>query len=274
MKRLFISADIEGIAGVAGLEQLLPKGIEWNVARGWMTAEVAAAASAALAHGYDEVIIADGHGNALNLLPDGLPANTRLVRSWPRPLGQLQGIDEPGVDACFMIGFHSGAQADRGVLAHTFNGGLFSDVRLNARSCSEAYLLAGVAGEVGIPTLLVTGDDSICAEVAAFAPQIETCAVKTALGFRSAASLPPAQAATLVGAAASRALQKSERPRPFTLAGPYELEVVFSNRESPMLLGLLPCFKLRGPFTVVFRSDSLRAVHHAITMMSFYPKGF
>lgn len=273
MKRLFISADIEGIAGVAGLEQLLPKGVEWSSARSWMTAEVSAAANAALAQGYDEVIIADGHGNALNLLPDGLPPNTRLVRSWPRPLGQMQGIEEPGVDACFMIGFHASAQGPSGVLAHTFHGGLFSDVRLNGMSCSEAYLLAAFAGEMGIPTLLLTGDDSICAEVRAFAPQIETCAVKTALGFRSAASVPPAQAAEMVGAAAARVLQRPDRPAPFTIKGPYELEVVFSNRESPMLLALLPCFELRGPFAIAFRAHTLRAINQAIVMMSFYPKG-
>jgi hypothetical protein len=40
-----------------------------------------------------------------------------------------------------------------------------------------------------------------------------------------------------------------------------------------MLLGLLPCFEQRGPFTVDFHADSMRAVIHAITMMSFYPKG-
>jgi D-amino peptidase len=172
-----------------------------------------------------------------------------------------------------MIGFHAGAQGQTGVLAHTFHGGLFADVRLNGRTCTEAYLLAALAGEVGVPTLLVTGDDSICAEVAAFAPQIETCAVKTALGYRSASSVPPAQAAKMVAAAASRVLARPDRPAPFTIAGPYELEVVFSNRESPALLGLLPCFEYRAPFTVALRARTIRDVVQAITMMTFYPKG-
>lgn len=63
MRKLFI-ADIEGVAGVASLDQLGPKEIEWGPARTWMTNEVASAANAALASGYDEVLIADGHGNA------------------------------------------------------------------------------------------------------------------------------------------------------------------------------------------------------------------
>lgn len=105
---------MEGIAGVASVEQLMPGRFEWETARGWTTAQVASAASAALAAGFDEVIIADGHGNAQNLLPDRLPKGTRLVRSWPRPLGQMQGVELSGVEGCLFTGFHAGAASGAG----------------------------------------------------------------------------------------------------------------------------------------------------------------
>ena len=39
-QRLYISADIEGVAGVVSREQLIPEGFEYNQAREWMTNEV------------------------------------------------------------------------------------------------------------------------------------------------------------------------------------------------------------------------------------------
>ena len=56
-KRLYISADIEGVAGVATMEHLTPKGFEYNQAREWMTAEVVAAADAAFDSGIDEIVV-------------------------------------------------------------------------------------------------------------------------------------------------------------------------------------------------------------------------
>ena len=120
MRKLFISVDMEGCAAVSAPQALLPDrwAWEWTAARRWMTEEVSAAAEAVLAAGYQEVIVADGHGNAHNVDPDGLPDNVRLVRSWPRPLLQMQGIDDPGVRACAFVGYHAGPTTTGGIL-HT-----------------------------------------------------------------------------------------------------------------------------------------------------------
>ena len=40
-KRLYISADIEGVAGVVSGEHTMPAGFEYQQAREWYTAEVA-----------------------------------------------------------------------------------------------------------------------------------------------------------------------------------------------------------------------------------------
>ena len=84
--RLYISADIEGIAGVVSGEHTMPAGFEYNQAREWMTNEVLAACSAAFDNGIKDIVISDSHGNGQNLLLDRLPTGTQLVRSWPRPL--------------------------------------------------------------------------------------------------------------------------------------------------------------------------------------------
>lgn len=272
MRRLFISADMEGIAGVASICQLMPGQFEWETARGWMTAEVSAAAMAALDAGYDEVVIADGHGNAQNLLPDRLPARTRLVRSWPRPLGQMQGVELPGVEGCLFIGFHAGAQSGAGTLAHSFNGSLFADVRLGGESRSEAWLLAALAGEFDIPVLLVSGDDAVCGQVRQFLPKVETCVVKHHIAWSSVLSVPPQEGARLVGDATARALG-SPHPQPFRPSGPHELEIVFTHPVTAELAAQLPGFRKTGQLTVATILPTMRAVVELLGFLGSYPKG-
>jgi len=92
-KKIFVSVDMEGIAGVVTGEQLGPQGFEYASFRELMTQEANAAIAAAREGGATEFVVADSHGNGENLLLELLPADVQVVRSWPRPLGMMQGID-------------------------------------------------------------------------------------------------------------------------------------------------------------------------------------
>src|SRR6185436_18404567 len=105
-RRIFISADMEGIAGVVTNEQLGPPGFEYGRFRELMTEEVNAAIAAAREAGAVEFVVADSHGNGQNLLVDKLPRDVTLVRAFPRPLGMMQGIDET-FDGVVFIGYHA-----------------------------------------------------------------------------------------------------------------------------------------------------------------------
>ncbi|MDH3440397.1 MAG: M55 family metallopeptidase, partial [Gammaproteobacteria bacterium] len=92
--KIFISADMEGVVGAVTGEQLSPGGFEYERFRGFMTAEVNAAIDAARAAGATEFVIADAHGNGQNLLIEQLPDDVTIVRSWPRELSMMGGIDD------------------------------------------------------------------------------------------------------------------------------------------------------------------------------------
>jgi hypothetical protein len=92
--RIFISVDMEGIAGVVTDEQLGKEGFEYAKFRELMTEEANAAIAAARAAGAGEIVVADSHGSMQNLLVDRLPADVQLVRGSPRPLGMMQGLDD------------------------------------------------------------------------------------------------------------------------------------------------------------------------------------
>ena len=224
--RIFISADIEGIAGVVSREHQFPEGIEWQSARLWMTDSVAAAAEAAFEAGAIEVVVADSHGQGHNLLLDRLRPEIQVVRSHPRPLSMMQGVEAGRYEGCFFIGYHAGATNPGGILAHTFRSATLREVRLNGVSVPEATINAALAGHHGVPVLLVTGDDVCIAETKAILPQIETVTVKWAHSRRSARTLTPAASYPLIAEGARRALARRREIAPFTIPGPITLEVI------------------------------------------------
>jgi D-amino peptidase len=106
---VYVCADMEGVASVVTREQLFPAGFEYERARRWMTDEVAAAIRGARSAGAQRIIVSDSHGNGQNLLLEYLPPETEVVRSWPRPLDMMQGIQDGSFGAALLIGHHAGA---------------------------------------------------------------------------------------------------------------------------------------------------------------------
>src|SRR5262249_25281481 len=127
--KIYISADMEGIVGVVTGDQLGPEGFEYGRAREWMTSQVNAAATAAYEAGATEIVISDSHGNGESLLIDKLPKDVTIVRSWPRPLMMMEGIDST-FDGVIFIGYHAATHNPEGVRAHTISSARFAEVRL------------------------------------------------------------------------------------------------------------------------------------------------
>jgi D-amino peptidase len=273
MRKLLISADMEGCGAVASQHALTPDRWEWAVARKWMTAEVVAVAEAAFAAGYGEVLVADSHGNAHNIEPDGLPDNVRLVRSWPRPLYTMQGIEDPEVEACALVGYHAGSMSAGGHLAHSFSGAALREVRLNGQSCSEGYLSAACAGAFGRPIILVSGDAATIEEAGRFAPDAVGFASKQALGWRSQSSLPPRQVCRGLREAADRALQL-RNPRPLRVEAPFKLELEMTSTVAAELLSYLPNVERLSTYTVAATLDRIEAVMRFMSFVILYsPNG-
>ena len=178
--KILISTDIEGVAGVFHAEQVRAGNGEYERARAWMTAEANAAVQGAIAGGAEEILVNDSHGGFRNLLPDGLDERARLVLGKPRYLGMMGGLEE-GCDAVFMIGYHSRSQG-RGILAHTINSFAFSRVFINGMELGEAGLYGALAGEMGVPVILGTGDDVFISETRDTFPGAEWVQTKVAHG--------------------------------------------------------------------------------------------
>ncbi|MBT6209447.1 MAG: hypothetical protein HOI35_05460, partial [Woeseia sp.] len=155
--KVFISVDMEGITGVVNVADATRSGKDYDYFRKTMTREANAAIEGALAAGATEIIVRDSHGSALNLLPEMLNRNSKLLRDWSEgPMYMMEGLDA-SFDAAIYIGYHARAGTPNGVLDHTSSGNV-TDVSINGLSMPETGYNALMAGHFNVPVVFVAGD--------------------------------------------------------------------------------------------------------------------
>jgi D-amino peptidase len=269
--KVYISADMEGISGVASADQLGPTGFEYQRAREWMTGDVLAAIQGAREAGATEFVISDSHGNGQSLLIDRLPTDVpiRIVRSFPRPLGMMEGIDSTFAAVMF-VGYHTSTSSLTGVRAHTMSSALLTKIALNGVAQSEAGINAAIAAHFGVPVVMITGDDQIVAETKQRLGNIEGVAVKQAIGFHSVETMTPAAAAELIHQRAKIALQRRAGMEPYTMKKPVTVDVSMKNYRPVELLGYLPNVQRVDSHTVRFVGKDVVEVSKFLEFLTNY----
>jgi D-amino peptidase len=161
--KIYISGDMEGLAGAVTKHQLGPDGFEYGKFREIYTNEILAAINGARKAGATEFVVSDSHGNGQGILIDKLPKDVLVIRSWPRRFGMMAGIDET-FDGAILLGYHTGTTNKEGVRAHTFSSAKLTDVKVNNQSFTEGAYSAMFAGHFNVPVIMVTGDDKVVEE--------------------------------------------------------------------------------------------------------------
>jgi D-amino peptidase len=267
--KVYISADMEGVVGTVTSDQLGPAGFEYQRFREIMTAEVNAAIEAARASGATEILVSDSHGNGENLLMERLPPDIELVRSWPRPLGMMEGIDET-FDAAIFIGYHASTSNPRGVRAHTMSSANLTALRLNGRDMPEAGVSAAIAGDFGVPVVMLSGDDAIAEEASALLGDLETAVTKHTLGFHSARTLMPEASYALIRQKVAAALGRLDEFRPYRLEGPISLEISFKNYMPAEVLAYLPDVERVDSHTIRYVGGDMTEISRFIEFVTTY----
>ena len=271
-KKIYISADLEGVVGAVTGEQLGPGGFEYNRFREFMTGEVNAAIKAARAAGATEILVADSHGNGQNLLIEKLPKDVKLIRSWPRPLGMMEGIDS-SFDRVIFTGYHSSTDNMEGVRAHTFSSARLTSVKVNGKVMSEGSWNAAVAGEFGVPVIMIAGDDAAVNEVKALIGNAEGAIVKESISFHSAKSLHPDAAYDLIAEKTSYAVKNIKKYKPYKIKGPLTVSVSFKHYQPSQILSYLKMFKRIDSHTIEFKAKNMIEASHIMRVVTGYKGG-
>lgn len=237
MTEVFISVDMEGVAGIATLDQVARGGTAYPAAQRLMTLEANAAIVGAFEGGATSVTVNDSHGTMDNFLLELLDPRAELVTGLPKLQCMAEGA-RADHDVAFFIGYHAPAGGP-GVLAHTFSSN-FTQVRVNGEVASEASINALQLAALGVPLGLVTGDDVICAEIAKSFPSARTVQVKTAHGWSATRTISPSLAAERIRDAAREAVGNWQSLPVTTLPEVFELQVDMPNPTAAEMAAGIP----------------------------------
>jgi D-amino peptidase len=258
--KIYISADMEGTAGVCAWPQVDPSNAhEYPIYRRYMTREVRAAIDGARSAGGSEFLVNDSHWNMRNLLWDELPDDVRMISGARKPLSMAQGAQQR-FGAAFFTGYHAKIGDADAVLSHTYSDETLYDVRINGAQCTEALLNAAILGLYGTPVVLVTGDRTTVESVRAALPWVVGVVVKDAIGYYAANSLTPVAACAAIREGAREALAALPRAKAFTFMAPIELVIETVKTAQADFMELLPHVERIGGRAVRFRHDDYLTV--------------
>ncbi|HMN08098.1 MAG TPA: M55 family metallopeptidase [Gemmatimonadaceae bacterium] len=265
-KKVYISVDLEGIAGVVAGTQTSPGGQNYEWARRQMIAEANAAIEGAFAGGATEVLVNDSHGPQTNLRPDEIDRRATLITGQPKPLGMTQGLDST-FDAAVYIGYHAPGSTANAVQGHTFSSAL-KVVRLNGKEVGEYGLNAMVAGHWGVPVVFISGDKAAVEMAQDFIPGIDGLVVKEGIGTFAAKTMHPLEAREKIAAGVRAALVKRIARQPVRLGSSITLEVELDALAHADQVALVPGMQRRGRTVSYTSADPLTIYRVARVIMA------
>ncbi len=229
--KFIVAVDCEGVAGAVGTPGgTLNDSPNWEFARLQATREADAAARGFFAAGATQVIVWDNHGGGVNLHYDHLDERCDIA------LGAGFPHRFPGLDGTFagvaLVGYHAMDNTVDGVMAHSFSSAAYQAMRINGRDVGEIEIDAAMAGEYGVPLILVASDAQAVAQACAICPHIETVVTKQGLGWNAAISQHPRRAVAAIEAAATRAASRAGSMAPFCVPGPLAFEIRYKRMDA------------------------------------------
>jgi D-amino peptidase len=264
--KIYISCDMEGVAGVVEGDQTMYPGKDYDKARKWLTGEVNAVIEAALECEANEILVNDSHGDMYNIIIDELNPKATLISGHHKPLSMVQGI-EKGFDGAVFVGYHSRMGTQGAVIDHTMYGVVVNEIRINDRIFGETGINALLAGYYKTPVVLVCGDDKTVQEAKRFLGRVETVAVKRGITRYAAESIHPEEAQHRIKEAARHAFENLNVFKPFVLPKPLKLTIRFANSGMADEASIIPGTRRIDAFNVEYKAKDILELHNMMQVM-------
>lgn len=253
MRKIFISSDIEGTCGIAHWDETEKDKADYAAFSTQMSREVAAACEGVIAGGAETILVRDAHDSARNIQPGLLPEQASIFRGWGRdPYSMMSGLDG-SFDGAMFTGYHSAASWNGNPLSHTMNGEN-NYVKVNGTVCSELMMNSLTAAMLGVPVLMVTGDEMLCGWFKSMVPEALTVPVSRGVG-NGSISMHPAKAVQLIRKTAEKAVQLNTDKCHFPMPEYFEVEVNFKHHFKARSVSWYPGARQTDSCTVVYESD-------------------
>ncbi len=264
--KIYISVDMEGIGAIVSSAQTSSGQFEYGKGRKLMTDEVNAAIEGCLEAGAGEIVVSDSHGNAQNLIPDELHEAALLIRSFPRTLLQMEGIDDT-FDGVVFIGYHPKEGTPQANLSHTIWGSKIFEIKINGEPVSEATFNASVAGHFNVPVIMVAGDQNVAKEALDTFGPVETVITKESLAWLSAVSRHPRLICEEIKEKSKESVQRIKEMKPYIIKPPIKMELTFKHIYDAEAFSYLPWVKRVGGKTILVESDNIVDINRFLTAL-------
>ena len=225
---IYIHTDLEGISGIDSIDQMDRSRSDYRQSCELLMGDVNAAVDGALAGGADRVTVLDSHGGGGNFILELL--DPRAVND-TKPNGKWWGILDASYAGTFFVGAHAMAGTINGFLDHTQSSTSYFEYSINGRRMGELAEWATVAGNFGVPMLMVSGDEAACVEARQFFHPLETAMVKRGVGRNRAEIVPAEEARARIREAARKAISLAGQARPLVLHRPMDVRLIFNRTD-------------------------------------------
>jgi len=205
--KVWMSLDMEGVAGIVDWDQCRPGSPSYALGCQLLQAEVNAAIEGAIAGGATEIVLNDSHSSMANLDPRLIAGNAQYISGRHKPMYMMQGLDET-FDAIFFIGYHGSISGKPSTMSHTYNPEVFSGAKLNGTYVGESGINALVADHFGVPIAFLSGDAVTWEETAAFASGGVNVVTKVSISRASAKNLHPNESCRQIRRGAELAMNR------------------------------------------------------------------
>ncbi len=268
---VYISVDMEGLAGIGVPAMVQNGGKDYDVGRRLMTREIRAVVAGIRAAADERgippvrIVVNDSHGGHDNALIEQFPDGIEYVQGSLKPLGMVAELDD-GFDAVIYLGYHARA-GTRGFLAHT-GSGLVRDLRIDGVPSGEGEMNAAFAGALGVPVVLVSGDSAYVAQAReTYAGSARAVVTKTAVTAEAAHLRPVDVVHAELEAEARAAMLDLAAARPWRLDAPYTVEMTVDHTTHVDVAVGIPGVERVGPLTVRFQGDDMRRAYALIRIL-------
>ncbi|MBE6022352.1 MAG: amino acid amidase [Cellulosilyticum sp.] len=252
--RIYISADMEGIAGISKWDETIKGRQDYERYREQMTREVAAACEAAIEAGADTILVKDAHEDGKNLLHELLPRTVKVISGWSNhPYCMVEGLDE-SFDAAIFIGYHCGSSSNGSTLSHTLYPDRIRKIIINGEDADEFLIHAYVCRMLGVPIAAVSGDGELMRHVKGFDEDIKTIALQEGFG-GAMVSIHPDLAIERIRRGVKKALTEGELKKETQLPEQFEMTIEFKKHEDAYKYAFYPKAEQIGEYTIRYASD-------------------
>ncbi len=224
--KIFVMVDMEGISGICLSSQVLNGEPNYQAGRKYMTWDVNACVDGCIRGGATEVVVRDCHCTGYNFIWEELDPRAEYIQGATSE--RMPGIS--GFDGLILLGYHAMAGTVGGVLEHTMSSKAWQNLHINGVRSGETAIDAGVAGDHGVPVIMVSGDDKLCAEAAGLLKGTVCVETKKGLGIEGALLLTKEKAHKAIRDGAARAVKNCRKIRPMVFSKPVTLTLELVSR--------------------------------------------